>query len=273
MYACAEKRPAAETLIAKAAKSPRGVLLTSYEQLRKHALPLLDVDWGYAVLDEGHRIRNPDADITLLCKQARCRALPAQRNKKGALQIGMDGPGCLLCVQVKTVHRVIMTGTPIQNRLTELWSLFDYVFPGKLGTLPVFQAQFGVPIQSGTYANASAVAVAAAYKCAVMLRDMISPYLLRRSKADVAKQLPEKTEQVLFCTLSAPQRKLYRAYLASKDVAEIFDGKRPPMEGITTLRKICNHADLLHRIELAANPNVDYGALERSAKLQVTMQV
>lgn len=48
---------------------------------------------------------------------------------------------------MRTVHRIIMSGTPIQNRLTELWSLFDYVFPGKLGTLPVFQAQFAIPIQ------------------------------------------------------------------------------------------------------------------------------
>jgi DNA excision repair protein ERCC-6 len=176
-------------------------------------------------------------------------------------------------VQVKTVHRVIMSGTPIQNRLTELWSLFDYVFPGKLGTLPVFQSQFGVPIQAGTYSNASLVAVSAAYKCAVMLRDMISPYLLRRTKADVAKQLPKKSEQVLFCTLSPAQRTLYKAYLKSRDVEEILEGKRPCMEGITTLRKICNHADLLHRVELAANPAVDFGALERSSKLQVTMQV
>lgn len=89
-----------------------------------------------------------------------------------------------------------MSGTPIQNRLTELWSLFDYVFPGKLGTLPVFQAQFAIPIQVGGYSNASQLQVSAAYKCAVMLRDMISPYLLRRAKADVAKQLPQKSEQV-----------------------------------------------------------------------------
>jgi DNA excision repair protein ERCC-6 len=86
-----------------------------------------------------------------------------------------------------------MTGTPIQNRLQELWSLFDFVFP----------AQFGIPIQSGTYANASSVAVAAAYKCAVMLRDMISPYLLRRNKADVAKQLPEKNEQVCISCMAS----------------------------------------------------------------------
>ena len=79
--------------------------------------------------------------------------------------------------------------------------------------------------------------------------------------------------QVLFCTLAPAQRAVYKQYLASKDVAEILDGRRPSMEGITTLRKICNHADLLHRVQLAADPDVDYGALERSAKLQVTMTV
>ena len=60
--------------------------------------------------------------------------------------------------QLATVHRVIMSGSPIQNHLTELWSLFDFVFPGKLGTLPVFRAQFALPIQFGGYANASAAA-------------------------------------------------------------------------------------------------------------------
>ena len=56
-----------------------------------------------------------------------------------------------ICAQLQTVHRLIMTGAPIQNRLSELWSLFDFCFPGKLGTLPVFQAQFAVPIQLGGY--------------------------------------------------------------------------------------------------------------------------
>eukprot|EP00892_Ulva_mutabilis_P012650 jgi/Ulvmu1/9758/UM055_0098.1 len=234
-----------ERYVAKARRSGCGVILTGYEVLRRHADVLLPLDWGYVVLDEGHKISNPDAEITLLCKQ------------------------------VRTAHRVILSGTPIQNRLTELWSLFDFVFPGKLGTLPVFQGQFGLPIQQGTYANASAVAVTAAYKCAVMLRDMMSPYLLRRTKADVAKQLPKKTEQVLLCSLSPQQRKLYQGYLGSREVADILDGKRPAMEGITILRKICNHADLLHRADLltSTDPTVDYGALPRSSKLQLTMQV
>ena len=64
-------------------------------------------------------------------------------------------PVTIVAKQLQTVHRIIMSGAPIQNRLSELWSLFDFVFPGKLGTLPVFQAQFAVPIQIGGYTNAS----------------------------------------------------------------------------------------------------------------------
>lgn len=101
-----------DSWINRVLKSKSGLLITTYEQLRLLGGKLLDIEWGYAILDEGHRIRNPNADITLVCKQ------------------------------LQTVHRVIMTGSPIQNKLTELWSLFDFVFPGKLGVLPVFEAEF-----------------------------------------------------------------------------------------------------------------------------------
>jgi DNA excision repair protein ERCC-6 len=60
-----------ESLVAKAYRSGRGILLTGYEVLRRHADLLLPLDWGYVILDEGHRIRNPDAEITLICKQVR----------------------------------------------------------------------------------------------------------------------------------------------------------------------------------------------------------
>ena len=65
----------------------------------------------------------------------------------------------LFSSQLQTVHRIILTGTPIQNQLSELWSLFDFIFPGKLGTLPVFQAQFAVPIKVGGYTNATQLQV------------------------------------------------------------------------------------------------------------------
>jgi DNA excision repair protein ERCC-6 len=102
----------------------------------------------------------------------------------------------LVCKRFPTSHRIILSGSPIQNNLRELWSLFDFVYPGKLGTLPIFQSEFAYPISSGGYANATRLAVQTAYKCAVVLRDQISPYLLRRVKDDVNLSLPTKSEQV-----------------------------------------------------------------------------
>ncbi|KAF5482427.1 hypothetical protein F2P56_002999 [Juglans regia] len=230
-----------DSLINRVLQSESGLLITTYEQLRIVGEKLLDIEWGYAVLDEGHRIRNPNAEITLVCKQ------------------------------LQTVHRIIMTGAPIQNKLTELWSLFDFVFPGKLGVLPVFEAEFAVPISVGGYANASPLQVSTAYRCAVVLRDLIMPYLLRRMKADVNAHLPKKTEHVLFCSLTAEQRSVYRAFLASTEVEQILDGNRNSLYGIDVMRKICNHPDLLEREHSSHNP--DYGNPERSGKMKVVEQV
>ncbi|XP_027364037.1 protein CHROMATIN REMODELING 8 isoform X2 [Abrus precatorius] len=230
-----------ESLINRVMRSESGLLITTYEQLRILGDQLLDIEWGYAVLDEGHRIRNPNAEVTLVCKQ------------------------------LQTVHRIIMTGAPIQNKLTELWSLFDFVFPGKLGVLPVFEAEFAVPIAVGGYANASPLQVSTAYRCAVVLRDLIMPYLLRRMKADVNAQLPKKTEHVLFCSLASEQVSAYRAFLASTEVEDILDGHRNSLYGIDVMRKICNHPDLLEREHAFRDP--DYGNPERSGKMKVVAQV
>lgn len=230
-----------DSLIKRVLRSESGLLITTYEQLRILGEKLLDIEWGYAVLDEGHRIRNPNAEVTIVCKQ------------------------------LQTVHRIIMTGAPIQNKLSELWSLFDFVFPGKLGVLPVFEAEFAVPIQVGGYANASPLQVSTAYRCAVVLRDLVMPYLLRRMKADVNAHLPKKTEHVLFCSLTPEQRSVYRAFLASSEVEQIFDGSRNSLYGIDVMRKICNHPDLLEREHSSHNP--DYGNPERSGKMKVVAQV
>ncbi|XP_031122119.1 protein CHROMATIN REMODELING 8 [Ipomoea triloba] len=230
-----------DTLINHVLGSDSGLLITTYEQLRLLGEKLLDIEWGYAVLDEGHRIRNPNTDVTLVCKQ------------------------------LQTVHRIIMTGSPIQNKLSELWSLFDFVFPGKLGVLPVFEAEFAVPISIGGYANATPLQVSTAYRCAVVLRDLIMPYLLRRMKADVNAQLPKKTEHVLFCSLTSVQRSIYQSFLASTDVEQIFDGSRNALYGIDVMRKICNHPDLLEREHSCRDP--DYGNPVRSGKMKVVAEV
>lgn len=86
----------------------------------------------------------------------------------------------LVCKQIRTVHRLVLTGTPIQNNLRELWSLFDFVFPGRLGTLPAFEAEFANPIRVGGYANArQAAGVANAFFCiALFLFHFRGPYAL-----------------------------------------------------------------------------------------------
>ncbi|XP_056148387.1 DNA excision repair protein ERCC-6 isoform X2 [Lampris incognitus] len=193
-----------------------GILITSYSAVRIMQDTLQRYDWHYVILDEGHKIRNPNAGVTVACKQFR------------------------------TPHRFILSGSPMQNNLKELWSLFDFVFPGKLGTLPVFMEQFSVPITMGGYSNASPVQVQTAYKCACVLRDAINPYLLRRMKADVKANLslPDKNEQVLFCRLTEEQHQVYQSFLDSKEVYQILNGDMHVFSGLIALRKICNHPDL-----------------------------
>ena len=109
--------------------SSGGVLVLSYQAVTSLIDLISSLSWHYVILDEGHKIRNPDAKVTLAVKQ------------------------------VATPHRLILSGSPLQNNLKELWSLFDFVYPGKLGTLPVFLQQFSGPITVGGYANASTVQV------------------------------------------------------------------------------------------------------------------
>lgn len=215
------------------------VLITTYVGLRVYSEFILPKQWGYCILDEGHKIRNPNSDISLLTKQ------------------------------VRTVNRLILSGTPIQNNLIELWSLFDFVFPGRLGTLPIFENQFALPIKMGGYANASNVQVQTSYKCATILRDLISPYLLRRLKNDVARDLPKKEEMVLFVKLTQFQQDLYESFLKSEDLNAILKGKRNMLMGVDVLRKICNHPDLL---QLNKN-SPDYGNVSRSGKLEVVKKL
>lgn len=215
------------------------VLVTTYTGLQTYAEDLLQVEWDYAVLDEGHKIRNPNAEITVTCKE------------------------------LNTPNRVILSGTPVQNNLTELWSLFDFIYPMRLGTLVNFRTQFEIPIRQGGYANASNLQVMTAEKCAEALKETISEYLLQRLKVDVAADLPEKTEQVLFCKLTPGQEKAYTTFLGSDEVSAILNRRRQSLYGIDILRKICNHPDLLDK-GLARKAGYDFGNAKLSAKLQLT---
>jgi len=215
------------------------ILVTTYAGLQSYAELLIPIDWEYTVLDEGHKIRNPNTGITIYCKELR------------------------------TANRIILSGTPMQNNLVELWSLFDFVFPMRLGTLVNFRQQFEFPIRQGGYANASNLQVQTAMKCAETLKDTISPYLLQRFKADVASDLPKKSEQVLFCKLTKFQRETYENFLDGDDLKAIMNGKRQILYGVDILRKICNHPDLMEHKTLSVKPGYNYGSGAKSGKMQV----
>jgi DNA excision repair protein ERCC-6 len=242
MYGFVENKPksssrAAKKIVERVVQHGH-VLVTTYAGLQTYSDVLIPVDWDYAVLDEGHKIRNPNTAITIYCKELR------------------------------TANRVILSGTPMQNNLIELWSLFDFVFPMRLGTLVNFRQSFEVPIKLGGYANATNLQVLTATKCAETLKAAISPYLLQRLKVDVASDLPKKSEQVLFCKLTRPQREAYEMFLASDEMTSIMNHTRQSLYGIDILRKICNHPDLLDP-RLKGKPGYKWGNPNKSGKIQV----
>ena len=233
---------AAKKIIEKV-KRDGHVLVTTYSGLQTYSEFLTATEWECAILDEGHKIRNPNTAITIHCKELR------------------------------TPNRIILSGTPMQNNLSELWSLFDFVFPMRLGTLVNFRNQFEFPIKRGGYANASNLEFETAIKCAETLKDAISPYLLQRFKVDVASDLPQKKEQVLFCKLTRQQRQAYEGFLHSEDMKSIASGKRQMLYGVDYLRKICNHPDLTEHKTLSRQPGYDYGAPNKSGKMQVVKEL
>lgn len=236
--ALSKRQKAAQKIVDRVVQDGH-ILITTYSGLQTYAELLVPVDWEYAILDEGHKIRNPNTAITIYSKE------------------------------IRTCNRIILSGTPMQNNLIELWSLFDFVYPMRLGTLVDFRSQFEIPIRQGGYANASNLQVQIASQCAETLKSAISPYLLQRFKVDVAADLPKKTERVLFCNLTRQQRRAYEDFLGSDDMRSILSGTRQSLYGIDILRKICNHPDLPdHRI-LSKSEGYKYGSGNKSGKMVI----
>ncbi len=139
-------------------------------------------------------------------------------------------------------HRLALTGTPVENSLRDLWAIFAFVEPGLLGSESSFRRRFEHPIGEGDE------------KAAHALRSRLEPFVLRRTKEDVARELPERTEQIIECELSPLQRRLYRgiAEAARRDVLAKLD-EDGAIEGasvhvlaaLTRLRQVCAHPGLI----------------------------
>jgi superfamily II DNA or RNA helicase len=145
------------------------IVITSYALLRRDEALLVSLDLRYAILDEAQNIKNPLSATARAAKR------------------------------LKADRRLALTGTPIENRLSEIWSIFDFVSPGLLGPLEKFEERYARPIDGGDQ------------KAAKRLRATIHPFILRRTKSEVAKDLPEKIETDQFCELTGEQAALYAA--------------------------------------------------------------
>jgi len=146
------------------------VVLTTYGVLVSETETLSSRQWGTVVLDEAHVIKNKETKSAAACNS------------------------------LKADFRMILTGTPLQNHLGEIWSLFQFINPGYLGTFNEFSAKFLEPIQERNDKQAQS-----------RLKKLLLPFLLRRTKSDVLDELPEKTEQTILVDLSDTEKALYES--------------------------------------------------------------
>ena len=181
------------------------ILVTSYDLLRRDVEEYAPLHLSRVVLDEAQYIKNPKAQVTRAVK----------------------------CLDADV--RLALTGTPIENRLAELWSIFDFLMPGYLGTREEFAKRYEGPVEAGEHDGRR------------LLRCAIGPFVLRRLKSEVLADLPEKTESVVYSQMSPRQRKLY---LATQDRLALQvqhmdkGGPRGPerlkvLAELTRLRQIC----------------------------------
>lgn len=198
------ERPQGEDF--KAAALASDAVITTYTLAHRDRETLAQVHWHRIVLDEAQYIKNPTT------KQSE-----AVRN-------------------LSSTSRVALTGTPVENRLSELWSIMDFLNPGYLGPAPHFRKRFSVPIERYHDAHRSR-----------HLKELVRPFLLRRLKSDpaVAADLPEKLETREFCHLTPEQAQLYesvvRRMLAAVDAAEGIQRRGLVLSTLVKLKQICNH--------------------------------
>jgi len=184
----------------------KDLVITSYALIHRDLKTHQSISWQGIVLDEAQNIKNSEA------KQSQAvRQLEAQ-------------------------FRFALTGTPVENRLQELWSILDFINPGYLGQRQFFQRRFAIPIEK--YGDAASLKT---------LRSLVQPFILRRLKSDrsIIQDLPEKQEMTEFCSLSPEQAKLYQQLvetaLAEIDAAEGIQRRGMILALLVKLKQLCNH--------------------------------
>ncbi|KAH7889374.1 DNA repair protein, SNF2 family [Phlebopus sp. FC_14] len=193
------------------------VMIVSYETLRTLSVHLANCSIGLLLCDEGHRLKNSDS----LTFQS-LNALDVKR-------------------------RVILTGTPIQNDLSEYFSLLNFANPSFLGTREDFRKNFENAIIRGRDASSTAEVQAESERKLKELGSLVTKFIIRRTNDLLSKYLPVKYEHVVFCGLSEFQLALYRLFISSPEIKALLRGAdSQPLKAINILKKLCNHPELLN---------------------------
>ncbi|KAL3471552.1 hypothetical protein BJX99DRAFT_21929 [Aspergillus californicus] len=198
------------------------IVVTSYDICRNDSDTLRTINWNYCVLDEGHLIKNPKAKVTIAVKR------------------------------IHSNHRLILSGTPIQNNVLELWSLFDFLMPGFLGTEKVFLDRFAKPIAASRFSKSSSKEQEAGALAIEALHKQVLPFLLRRLKEEVLNDLPPKIIQNYYCDPSELQKKLFEDF-TKKEQKELQDkmgssekgDKEHIFQALQYMRRLCNSPALV----------------------------
>ena len=184
-----------------------GIVLTTYGTMRRDAALLASVPWDLVVADEAQHLKNPASSTARQIRQIPSRA------------------------------RIALTGTPVENDLSELWAILDWTVPGLLGSRKAFRKAWAAPIEAGVQVTTRQFA------------DLVAPFLLRRRKSDpgIAPELPAKTETDHLLSLTKEQTVLYESYVRdTMERIERLPGDDPARRGLvlmmlTGLKQICNH--------------------------------
>ncbi len=204
------------------------IVLTTYALLRRDLDELLKFEFNSVILDEAQNIKNPN---TITARSVR---------------------------KLNTSMRLCLSGTPIENNLFELWSLFEFLMPGFLGSQHSFQRGIVKPIKDGDEETLG------------YLRGRVRPFILRRTKNEVAKDLPPKIETIQYCNLADEQLELYAA-LAKKlkeqvmqtvDEKGIAKSQMSILDALLKLRQICCHPRLLKLDMPGLNTNLPSGKFD-----------
>ena len=161
------------------------VIIVSYNTLCKDIDFFKNISWNYCILDEGHVIKNSKTRTSMMLKS------------------------------LKSNHRLLLSGTPIQNNVLDLWSLFDFLMPGFLGSERQFNAAFSRPIVAARDSKCTQREQEAGVLAMETLHRQVLPFLLRRMKEDVLDDLPPKITQDYYCELTPLQQELYEDFAKS----------------------------------------------------------